>query len=631
MPIVKVLRYLRFFKKEIVLNVLFNLLAVLFNLGTFVMIVPFVELLFGISTPPDHAPQLAFNQEALSQWMVYELHARKATLGIWPCLLAVSGGYLALNLLSNLFRYLALFFLSPIRNGIIERIRGDLFHRITILPVSYFNSQRRGDIVSRLSNDLADVEWSVVSTLQSLVKDPVNIVVFCFVLIFISARLFFLFLLVLPLSVYLIARIGRSLKRNSTAGQTQLGQLFARLDEALSSMRVVRAFGQEGRTRRQFREVNDSYARSMVRVARRRELSSPLSEVLGTVGLVAILILGGSQVLQGRLLSSVFILFVILFARLIPPVQALVKTYNSLQKGSASAARIFEVMEADEKITEAPDALRIDTFTHSIEYRNVSFAYNSEAVIGEQQPASPNRASHLALKTNNSKLNYILRDISFTLPRGTTVALVGPSGAGKTTLADLLPRFYDVTSGEILIDGHPIKQLNIDSLRALIGIVSQDCILFNDTVAANIAFGQPGATMADIQAAARAAFADEFIERLPQGYDTVIGNRGTLLSGGQRQRICIARALLKDPPILVLDEATSALDAQSEHAVQQALERLMKDRTVLVIAHRLATIQNADRILVLDHGRIVQRGTHATLQQEEGLYKTLTALQHLDQ
>ena len=248
-------------------------------------------------------------------------------------------------------------------------------------------------------------------------------------------------------------------------------------------------------------------------------------------------------------------------------------------------------MEADEKITEAPDALRIDTFTHSIEYRNVSFAYNSASLSHNSAPAS---------EAVIGEPTYVLRDVSFTLPRGTTLALVGPSGAGKTTLADLLPRFYDVTSGEILIDGHPIKQLNIDSLRALIGIVSQDCILFNDTVAANIAFGQPGATMADIQAAARAAFADEFIERLPQGYDTVIGNRGTLLSGGQRQRICIARALLKNPPILVLDEATSALDAQSEHAVQQALERLMKDRTVLVIAHRLATIQHADHILVLD-------------------------------
>ncbi|MBQ9473726.1 MAG: ABC transporter ATP-binding protein [Bacteroidales bacterium] len=602
--VVRVFGYLRRYPKAIVLNVMFNILAVLFNLGTFVMIVPFVELLFGSATAPEPPAQFSFSQEYLSEWMQYNLAIRKSTLGLWPCLLLVSAVYLFFNLLSNLMRYAALFSLSTIRNGIVGDIRADIYHRITLLPVSFFNSQRQGDILSRMSNDLADVEWSVVSTLQSLVKDPVNIVVFCAALVFISPKLFVLFLLVLPVAVWLIAKIGASLKRNSMKGQNRLGALFASLQETLSNMATIKAFEQERLMEERFKEANANYASSMVKVAWRRELSSPLSEVLGTVALVAILVIGGAEVLQGFILPSVFILFVILFARLIPPVQAVVKAYNSLLKGSASAARIFEVIDADEKIVEKADAVCISGFNDAIEFRNVGFSY----VDGTE----------------------VLHDVSFTIKKGQTVALVGPSGAGKTTIADLLPRFYDVTGGSILVDGRNIDTLNINSLRRLIGIVPQDSLLFNDTVANNIAFGQSDYTQEAVVEVARLSCADEFIRNLPEGYATMVGDKGTLLSGGQRQRLAIARALFKNPQILILDEATSALDAQSEKEVQQALATLMKGRTSLVIAHRLSTIQDADNIIVLDRGRIVQQGTHHQLMAEEGgLYHHLATMQQL--
>lgn len=604
-PIARILAYLRYFPGKIALNVLFNLLHILFNLGSYVMIVPFVELMFGMGDVPDAEPAFRFSQQGIADWAFWHLNAYRDTIGVWACLLWIAGGYLACSLLSNLFRYLAMYFLASVRNGLIERFRNDLYHKITILPVSFFNRNRRGDLISRMSNDLTDVEWSVVCTLQSLVKDPINVIVFSLTLVFVSWRLFAIFLVVLPLGVWLIARIGASLKRNAQRGQEGLGRLFALLDESLASLRAVKSFGREDDRADAFARANDDYARSMVRVARRREFSHPLSEVLGTLALVVILIVGGWQVIDGYILPSVFIFFVIVFARLIPPIQAVVKAYNSLLKGSAAAARFLEVMDADEVIVERPDALSLDTFSHSIELRDVSFSYRAD-------------------ETDHSVLSHI----DLTIPAGQTIAIVGPSGAGKSTLVDLLPRFYDPTAGAIFIDGHPLRDLNINSVRRQFGIVSQNCILFNDTVEANIAFGGHY-SREQIRQAARVANADEFIEALPQGYLTPIGDRGLNLSGGQRQRLSIARAVLRGTPILILDEATSALDSESERAVQQALDAVMRGRTAIVIAHRLSTVVDADRIVVLSSGSIVEQGIHAQLMAANGLYAKMVAAQQL--
>jgi len=608
-PMIRILAYLKYFPVQITGNVLFNLLHILCSVGSYVMIIPFIELLFGVNGAPETEPAFGMGQQQLVDWGMWHLYRYRELHGLWQCLLIVAGGYVICSLLSNLFRYLAQVFLGGLRTGLIGRLRNDIYHKVTILPVSFFNSKRRGDLMSRMSNDLADLEWCV-GVLQSLVKEPINVLVFGSLLVFISWRLFVLFLVVLPLGVWLIALIGRRLKHSSRKGQNELGGLNAILEESLAGLKAIKSFGREDDLERRFAAANEDYTRTMIKVARHRELSSPLSEILGTLALVFILVVGGWQVFDGSIQPSVFIFFVIIFARIIPPIQAIVRSYNTLLKSSASAERFLEVLDADELIVEKPDAVVLQSFNEKIEFKEVCFSY---------------RQSDNSENSENSDL--VLKNISLTIPKGKTVAVVGPSGAGKTTLVDLLPRFYDCTEGQIIIDGHEIRDLNINSIRRQFGLVSQNCILFNDTVANNIAFGSSDYSLEQIREAARVAHADEFIDQLPQGYDTPIGDRGLNLSGGQRQRLSIARAVLRDTPILILDEATSALDSESEHAVQQGLDALMQGRTSIVIAHRLSTIKDADFIVVLDKGQIVELGTHEELLAIEGLYKKLVDMQ----
>ncbi len=607
-PIWRVFAYLRYFPKYLALHIGFNLLHVVFNLFSFVLIIPFIELLFGMTQPPATMPQFAFDQQSLTDWLMWNIYSLKQHYGVWQCMFAVSIGYIFMSFLSNFCRYMALYFLAPIRHGVTQHLRNDIYHKVTILPIRFFNAQRRGDIISRMSNDLADVEWSVITTITALGKDPINIIFFVGTLIWISPRLFFYFVVILPVAIFLIGVIGKSLKRNSTKGQTKLGGVFSILDETLGGIKTIKSFTREKETQHNFEKANNDYTRTMIKVARRKELSGPLSEILGTIALAAILVIGGSLVISGELQSSVFIFFVIIFVRLIPPIHSIVKAYNSLQKGNASATRFFSILDADEAITDKDNAIVKTSFDKDIQYNDVSFAYINDK---DQKPI------------------YVLDHINLAIPKGKTIALVGHSGSGKTTLTDLLPRFYDCTEGEIAIDGIPIKDLNINSLRSLIGIVSQNCILFNDTIANNIAFGQEEIDINEIKKAAALANAEEFIKELPDGYDTTIGDRGLNLSGGQRQRISIARALLKNPPILILDEATSALDAESEQAVQIALNQLKIGRTCIIIAHRLSTIKNVDEIIVLDHGKVVERGTHATLSSTNGIYHHLLDMQQL--
>jgi subfamily B ATP-binding cassette protein MsbA len=441
-----------------------------------------------------------------------------------------------------------------------------------------------------------------------LIKDPVNIVVFLIVLIFISPKMVLFAVVVLPLALWVISKVGKSLKRNSTKGQDKLGYVFSILEETLSGVRIIKSFNMEQKMEERFKKENKEYTKRMIKVAKRKELGSPLIELLGTLILATIVVFGGMLVVNGELRASILIFFVIIFSRIIPPAQAVVSAYYNLQKGSAAAKRIFEVLDAKEGIIEKENAIIKTTLESGIEYKNVSFDYQDD----ENNPNTP---------------TYVLKDINLFIEKRKTIAIVGPSGAGKTTLVDLLPRFYDCTLGDILIDGISIKDMNINSLRELSAIVSQNCVLFNDSILHNIAFGKRNVNIEEVINAAKIANAHEFISQLPNQYYSSIGDKGLTLSGGQRQRISIARAVLKNPPILILDEATSALDTQSEFLVQQALDRLMKNKTSIIIAHRLSTIQHADEIIVMDKGEIIERGTHKKLIEKNGLYKKLIDLQ----
>jgi subfamily B ATP-binding cassette protein MsbA len=502
----------------------------------------------------------------------------------------------------NFFRYMAMYFLAVVRNGVVRDLRNGLYKKILILPLSYYNEQRKGDIIARMTNDVQEVEWSIMSSLEMAFRDPFTMFAYLVTLFIISPSLTIFVLVLLPVSALIIGRIGKSLKRTSDKSQKKMGFILAMIEETISGLRIIKAFNAINFADNRFKKINQEYTRLMIRLYRKRDLASPLSEFLSVLVVTIVLWYGGKLVFtKGNLLdAAAFLVYLGIFSQLMPPAKSITQAYYNIQKGAASVERITQVLVAPEVIEEIPDALRKKEFLREIEYRHVNFAYEKEIV---------------------------LKDFSLHIPKGKTIAIVGPSGAGKSTMVDLLPRFYDCTDGEILIDGIPIRSLVIEDLRGLMGIVSQETILFNDTIFNNIAFGMVNMSEEDVIGAAKVANAHEFIERMPEGYYTNIGDRGTKLSGGQRQRLSIARAVLKNPPILILDEATSALDTESERLVQQALENLMRNRTSIVIAHRLSTIQFADEIIVLQNGQLVERGTHFALLEDNKVYRKLYDLQ----
>jgi len=598
----RILKYVKNYPGFVVLNVLFNVLSVFFNLFSLSMIVPFLRLLFDKTNLVHQAPPFEFTTDSIVQNFNYIISKIIIQQGEINALMFISLMVVILFFLKNLSRYLAMFFLAPLRNGVIKDIRNDIYHRILILPLSYFNEKRKGDIMSRITNDVMNIEWSIMQSLEMMFREPLTIVVFLISLVIISPTLTVFVAILLPVTGILIAQVGKSLRRTSAKSQVKLGVILSIIEETISGLRIIKGFNAIEIVDNKFKDQNSQLTKIMIRLFRKRDLASPMSEFLSTLVLVVILWFGGQLVLSDNasLEPTVFIFYVVIFSQLIVPAKAFTEAYYNIQKGVASAERIQEIIDADEVITEKPDAISKTDFNNSIHYRDISFSYEQE---------------------------FVLKNINLNIEKGKMIAIVGASGSGKSTLVDLLPRFYDCTKGEILIDGIPVKDLRIDHLRGLMGIVTQETILFNDTVFNNIAFGMEIANGDDVIAAAKIANAHEFIENMPQGYQTNIGDRGAKLSGGQRQRISIARAVLKNPPIMILDEATSALDTESERLVQDALFKLMKNRTSVVIAHRLSTIQNANEIIVLDKGEIVERGTHAELFDKRGVYRKLCDMQ----
>ena len=598
----KIMRYAGPYWVFALLNVVFNILSVLFSLVSFTLFIPVLQMLFHQIKVPVSAPPLTLEINSLRDNFYYLTGQLLSRYGNERMLIYICITIVVLFFLKNFFRYLAMYFLAVVRNGVVKDLRNDLYLKILILPLSFFNEKRKGDIIARMTTDVQEVEWSIMSSLEMAFRDPITIITYLITLFVISPSLTVFVLVLLPISGYIIGRIGKSLKRTSDKGQLKMGFLLSMIEETISGLRIIKAFNAIGFADSRFRQTNTEYNKLMIRLYRKRDLASPLSEFLSACVVAIVLWYGGKLVFTpGNFLdAAAFLVYLGIFSQLMPPAKAITQAYYNIQKGAASVDRIEQVLAEPEVIEQKPDAVEKKEFNTDIEYRGVTFAYGSDPV---------------------------LRDIRLTIPKGRTVALVGPSGGGKSTLVDLLPRFYDCLQGGIYIDGTDIRDLVITDLRGLMGIVSQETILFNDSVFNNIAFGMPNVGEAEVIAAAKIANAHEFIERMPHGYETNIGDRGTNLSGGQRQRLSIARAVLRNPPILILDEATSALDTESERLVQQALENLMRNRTSIVIAHRLSTIQHADEIVVLQAGYLVERGTHSDLLEKNGVYRKLYDLQ----
>ncbi len=602
-------RFVPPYKWLALLNILFNVISTILSLFSFATLIPILQLLFGLSTAEVTEMSLADAQgfqetfEVLKNNFYYFLQTQIDENGASYVLLLLGVFLVVMTGFKCLTIWLANYFMVPIRTGVLRDLRDSLYKKVVSLPIGFFTEERKGDVMSRMTNDVNEVEASIMSTLDMLFKNPVMILIYLITLFFVSWELTLFVLMLLPIAVLLIGRIGRSLKRASTTGQEQNAEILTQIDETLGGLRVVKAFNAEQKLIGRFQKLINATRQTFNRINRRYYLAHPVSEFLGTALIATLLWFGGLLILSdnANIDAATFIYYVVIFYSIIGPAKDLSKAVYSIRRGMASLERIDRILETESNIREVENPNKVVGFNNEIRYENVSFAYQADRIV--------------------------LDDINLTIRKGQTVAFVGQSGSGKTTLADLLPRFYDPINGKITIDGVDIRDVKAHDLRALMGNVNQEAILFNDTFYNNITFGVEHATMEDVRNAARIANADDFIMATPDQYETTIGDRGSRLSGGQRQRISIARAILKNPPILILDEATSALDTESEKLVQEALENLMRDRTTIVVAHRLSTIRNADVICVLHNGKIVEQGTHTELLELDGYYRRLVEMQ----
>ena len=601
----KILRFGLLYKRFAFLNIFFNILYAIFSALAYVAMIPMMQILFG-TTPKTFIPP---NYEGIGQIKNYleNFFNYKITQymeqdsGI--ALLFVISMIISLFFLKNIFNYLAMYFINFLRNGVLMDLRNELFRKTTTLPIYFFSEKKKGDLMARISSDVLEIQHSFLSILELIIRDPLTIIFSLIVMFSFSVNLTLFVLIFIPISGGIISQIGKSLKRKSERVQKEQGEFLSLLEETLSGIKIIKAFNAENTFIKKFKQSTTRFFDFSNRLLNRQNLASPVSEFLGIIVISVILWYGGKMVLIDQSLNgAIFLSYLGLAYNILTPAKGISKAYYNIKKGDAAAMRVLEILEANDDMEDSPDSVEIKSLKKQIKFNNVSFSY-------EQSP--------------------ILENFSLEIKKGQTVALVGPSGSGKSTLANLLNRFYDIDKGSLTVDGTPINKVKKKSLYLLTGMVTQDSILFNDSVKNNIALGNPNATLEQIKEAAKIANASEFIEKLDQKYDSIIGEGGNKLSGGQKQRLSIARAILKDPDILILDEATSALDAGSEKMVQEALDNLMKNRTSLVIAHRLSTIQKADLIVVINHGKIIETGTHKQLIAQKSAYKKLVELQTL--
>lgn len=596
---IRLISRVKSYKNLFIASIISNILLSVFTVASIPLLIPFFQMLFEKSVPVSSPPVT----NDLDLWINYYLSTLIADVGKTKALMLVCGTMIVVFFLKNLFRYLALYFMAPVRNGIIYDIRKELFNKFLELPLSFYSGEKKGKLLSGMTTDVQEIEWSILNVLEAIFKAPIIMVGSIFFMIYISPQLTLFVLFLLLFTAVIIGGISKNLKKQSSIVQEKVGELTSTLEETIGGIRIIKGFGAENYQAKKFGAENIGFKDILTRLLWRRDMSAPLSEFLGITVVTVLLYYGSILVFDDLLQPETFFTFVFAFYQVIEPSKSFASAYYNIQKGMGALERIENILNTPNPIQEKENAEEVNDFSESITFDNVSFVY----------------------KDSSEK---VLDEVNLTIPKGSVLAIVGPSGAGKSTLADMLPRFYDPVSGSIRIDGKDIRNVTLSSLRDVFGMVSQEAILFHDTIRNNITFGKDASEEA-IMAASKVANAHDFISAMPDGYDTVIGDRGMKLSGGQRQRLTIARAILRNPPVLILDEATSALDSESEKLVQEALTKLMEGRTSVVIAHRLSTIQNADIIVVMEKGKIIQQGSHAELIKDDNMYKKLVNLQNM--